>query len=126
MRRGPALSGTRAVKRPSTSSPVVVGLSLDAAISLSPPNGGQVHALAVHGDLELVRVFEPAHRAEVGAEQPDLELVLAVERQRQVERLPADRADRHAFDVAVLRGVLPHPEHLAHRRQLGIAERQRA
>jgi hypothetical protein len=38
MSRGPALSGTRTVNRPSTLSPVVVGLSLEAAISSLPPN----------------------------------------------------------------------------------------
>jgi hypothetical protein len=85
----------------------------------------QVHALTVHRDLELLLVLEAAHRAEVGAEQPDLELILAVERQRQVERLPADGADRHPFDVAILRRVLADAEHFAHRRQLGIAERER-
>jgi hypothetical protein len=34
----PALSGTRTVKRSSISSPVSVGLALDAVTSLSPPN----------------------------------------------------------------------------------------
>ena len=114
---GPALSGTRTVNRPSTASPVVVGLSLDADDLLVAAERGQVHALAVHGDLELVRVLEPAHRPEVGAEQLDLELVLAVERQRRIDQHAADRAERQALDVPVLRRVLPHAVDLAGRRE---------
>jgi hypothetical protein len=51
--------------------------------------------------------------------------ILAVERQRQIERLSADGPDRHALDVLVLGCVLPDPEHLADRRELRVAERQR-
>ena len=46
---GPALSGTRTVKRLSISSPVVVGLSLDARTSLVAAERREVHALAVDG-----------------------------------------------------------------------------
>ena len=76
------MSGTRTVKRPSISSPVVVGFSLDAATSLVAAERREVHADAVDRDLQLLRILEPAHRPEVGPEQLDLELILAVERQR--------------------------------------------
>ena len=56
----------------------------------------------------------------------DLELILAVERQRAVDQQAADRAERQALDVAVLRRVLPHAEQLADRRRARVAERQRA
>ena len=38
---------------------------------------------AVDRDLELMRILEPAHRPEVGPKQPDLELILAIERERR-------------------------------------------
>ena len=71
-RREPAVDGVARRRR-------VVARRRDLLVAAER---GQVHALAVHADLELVRILEPAHRPEVGAEQPDLELVLAVERQR--------------------------------------------
>ena len=62
----------------------------------------QVHARAVHGDLDLMRVFEPAHRTKIGPEETRLDHVLAVERQRGVREHSADRPDGQSFDVLVL------------------------
>ena len=85
----------------------------------------QVHALPVHADLELMRILQPAHRPEVGAEQTDLELVLAIERQVGLDLDAAHRAERQAVDLAILRGVLSDAIELADRRRLRIANRQR-
>ena len=59
-----------------------------------------VDALVVDADLELVRILEPAHRAEVGPEQLHLERVLAVERQVALDDEAADGSERQPFDVA--------------------------
>ena len=85
----------------------------------------QMHALAVDGEFELMVVFEPAHDAQVRAEQPDREGVLAVERQRRLRENAADGADRQPFDVRVLRRVLADAERLPRRLRFGIADRQR-
>ena len=124
--RGPALSGTRTVNRPSTSSPVIVGLSLDAAISLSPPNDARWTRSPFTEISSWCGILEATHRAEVGAEQPDLELVFAVERQRR-----AERAVRRPFRAAALRCDDPATRPaargtLAHRRRVRIANRERA
>jgi hypothetical protein len=87
---------------------------------------GQVHALAVDADLELMRMLEPAHRAEIRAEQLHLEEVLAVERDVALEHEAADGAERQPLDVPRLRRVLPHAVDLAHRRRLRVANRERA
>jgi hypothetical protein len=44
--------------------------------------------VAIDGDLELVRVLEPTHGAEIGPKQLDADLVLAVERQRRTKQDP--------------------------------------
>ena len=85
-----------------------------------------MHTRAIDGDLELMRVFETAHRTEIGAEEARLDHVLAIERQRRVREHPADRADRQPFDVPVLRRILPHAERFARHAAVGIADRKRA
>src|SRR5262245_11052737 len=54
----------------------------------------QMHPLTVYADLELMRILQPARRPEVGAEQPDLELIFAVEWQRDVQLDATHRAQR--------------------------------
>ncbi len=53
-----------------------------------------------------MRVLESANRLEVGAVQRQREAVLRVERERMVDDETADRAERKAFDVLILRAVL--------------------
>ncbi len=100
----------------------VLEIGLEVLVAADP---GQMHALAVDRELELMRVFQAAHDAQIGAEQADAERVLAVERQRHVRENPAGRADRQSFDVRVLRRVLTDAEGLAGRLRFRIADRQR-
>ncbi len=72
----------------------VVGLAADL---------GDEEALAVDGDLELVRPLEARHVADDVAHQEDVERVLAVERKVVLDLDAAARAERQAFDVARLR-----------------------
>src|SRR5262245_29953239 len=73
-----------------------------------------------------MRIFESARRAEIGAEQPDLELILAVERQRGLQLDATDRPERETFDMAILGLILSDAEQLTNRRCLGITERESA
>ena len=86
----------------------------------------RVHARAVHRVLDVVLVLEAAHHAEVRAEHLHGELILGVERQRDLREDAADRADGLAFDVRVLRRVLADVERLARDADVGIADGQRA
>ena len=72
----------------------------------------RVHARAVHSVLDLVLVLEAARHAQVRAEHLHGELILGVERQRDLRENAADRADRLAFDVRVLRRVLTDAENV--------------
>ncbi len=85
-----------------------------------------VDARAVHRVLDLVRVLEAAHHAEVRPEHLHSELILGVERQRHLREDAADRADRLAFDVGVLRRVLADVKRLGGGAEVGIADRHRA
>ena len=82
-----------------------------------PPIVTQMDPLAVDGELELVRILEPAHDVQVGAKELHLEDVLAVERKRVATRSAADRAERQTVDVLVLREVLPDAVGFAARRE---------
>jgi hypothetical protein len=81
-----------------------------------------VNAHPIDADLELVRLLEPAHGPQVGAEEPNLKLVLAIERQRALDRESTDRSQRQPLDVARLRRILADAVHVARRRQLRIAD----
>src|SRR4051794_22030589 len=70
-------------------------------------------------------VFQPAHNTEVGAEETNGEGVLAIERQRGIGENAARGADRQAFDVGVLRGVLPDAKGLPRRLRFGITDGER-
>ena len=85
-----------------------------------------VDARAVHRVFDLVLVLEAAHHAEVGAEHLHRDLILGVERQRHLREDAADRANRLAFDVRVLRRVLADVERLGGRAEVGVADGQRA
>src|SRR5262249_1648828 len=60
------------------------------------------HTLAVHRDLEVVLVLEPANRLEIRARQRDVKLIVAVERKPVAHADAADRAERKAFEVLAL------------------------
>ncbi len=57
------------------------------------------HALAVDGDLELVRMLEPADHFQIVPEERDGEIVLAVERERVLDRKAADGAERKPVEM---------------------------
>ena len=76
-------------------------------------------------NFDLVRIFEAAHDVQVRPIQLRLEDVVAVERERVADRGPADRAERQAFDVLILREVLADAERVAARGDVGIADGQR-
>src|SRR6185312_5859773 len=65
----------------------------------------QVHSLAVDGQLELLWVFEAAHRSKDRLQQLDFDQVVASQRQRDARTKTAAGAERQAFDVLGLRGV---------------------
>ena len=69
----------------------------------------QEHALAVDGDLELVRELQAGHVADDVAEEEDGELVLGVLREVVPEEQAAARAERQPFDVIFLRVVRRNP-----------------
>ncbi len=71
-------------------------------------------------------ILETAHRTEVRAKEPDLKLILAVERKRPFDDESAHRSERQPLHVTGLRGILPHPVDLAHRLRLRIADRKGA
>ena len=65
----------------------------------------QEHAPAVDRDFELVRVLEPANHVEVVAEQPEVELVFAVERKHVRHGYAPDGAERQPLELRRLRLV---------------------
>ena len=87
--------------------------------------GRQVNTRAVHTDLDLMLVLQPAHRTEIGPEQARLDHVLAFERQRDVCEHAADGSDRQPFDVTVLRCVLADAERFTPDAAFWIANGQR-
>jgi hypothetical protein len=89
---------------------------------LAAADRGQVDALAVDRDLDIVRVLESADDVEIRAVQLRLEHVVAVERERIAHRRPADRAERKPVDVLILRQVLADAEGVAAGRDIGIAD----
>ena len=64
-----------------------------------------LHALAVEQQLDLVRLAQPFDVLVAVARQADLDLVLAVLRERVVDDRAAARADGQAVDVLLLREV---------------------
>src|SRR5262249_3729598 len=88
--------------------------------------GAEVDTFAVDADLELLRIFESAHRSKVRPKELHLEFVLTVEWKSRLDQDAADRAKRQPFDVTVLRLVLSNAVDLAHGRCLQVADRQRA
>ena len=73
-----------------------------------------------------MRIFEAAHRAQVGAEQLRLDHVFAVERQRRLRQHAADGPNRQSLDVPVLGSILPNAEGFGGDADLGIADGERA
>src|SRR6185295_20009377 len=62
-----------------------------------------------------MRILQSAHRAEVGAEVLHLDQVIAIEWKRGVRDSSTNRAKGEAFDVTVLRRILPDTKRLAGR-----------
>ena len=93
---------------------------------LLPADMREVHALAVHRELDLVVGYSrPRTTPRFVRNRSNREGVLAVERQSGLGENAADGAERQAFDVRILRCVLTDSEGLAVRTSLGIADRQR-
>ncbi len=90
-----------------------------------PTERDEVHAPAVDAELELMRVLEAAHNAQVRPEHPGLEVVLRIERQRHLGQDAADGADGQPLDVRVLRCVLADPERLGRGSDVPSAHRER-
>ena len=90
-----------------------------------PAECRQQDTAAIDGDLELMRILEPAHRRGVGAVQLHLQPVLRVERNGRLNGQPAKRPERQAVDVNVLGRVLPHAEDLTGWLDPAIADGQR-
>ena len=86
----------------------VGGILLQRNQILVATDAGEQLPLPVNRQLDLMRILEPADRAEVGAIQPHLELVLAVGRKHVLENPAADRAERQSVEMMVLREVLAH------------------
>ena len=59
-----------------------------------PPTGDQANSFAIQADLDLVRIFHAAHQIEGIAPQPDLDDVLAVNREVVVNQNSAAGAER--------------------------------
>src|SRR5579883_15515 len=85
-----------------------------------------MNALAIHGDFQLVWIFQSAHGPEICTEQLGLKNIFAIQRQSGVDQEAADGPDRKSIDVNVLRRVLAHSENLALRAGIGIAHSQGA
>ena len=77
-------------------------------------------ALTIHDDFELVRGLKPSHHAEIGPVEFELNLILGIERERRSGKQSANRTHRQAVDMHILRRVLPNPERLGDRTNLGI------
>ena len=73
-----------------------------------------------------MRILETADRAQVGAIEPDLELVFAIDRKRVPGAHAADGAERQSVEVHVLRQILPHGVGVAAGRDARIADGGRA
>ena len=74
-----------------------------------------VDTLTVDRIFDLMLVFQPARDAEIRAEHPNRKDIFAVERKSHFRENPADGADRHSFEVNVLRSILPDAERFAAR-----------
>ena len=85
----------------------------------------QEHALAVDGDLELVRPLEARHVADDVAHQEHVELVLGVEREVVTNLEPAARAERQALDVHALGEIRRRAVHGRDGRRVGVADGKR-
>ena len=83
------------------------------------------HALAVHGDDQLLAGDAAEHRLEVAGDAFHLERVLPVHRELMLDEDAAAGAERQPLDVVVLRRVGRHLEHLL-RRRAHVAHREPA
>ena len=87
---------------------------------------GQQDALAIERQLDLVRVLEATHRAQVRPIEPDLKVVLAVERKCVPGAQSTDGAERQAFEMLVLRQILADRVGVAAQADTRIPDRNRA
>ena len=104
---GPAFTGMRSRKRVSSVVARRRRVQVVRLLVLRAAEAGEVDALAVERDLEIVRDFEAADDVDGLAVQPRLDDVLAIDREGVADQDAAARADRQALDVIVLRQVRP-------------------
>ena len=85
-----------------------------------------VDAFPIEHQLDFLRILQTANCIQIGTIQPNLEIVLGVDGKGMCDTNASDRAERHPFQVHVLRQVLAHRVGIAadvHRR---IADCDRA
>jgi hypothetical protein len=85
----------------------------------------QEHALAIDGDLELMRPLEARHVANDVPHEEHVEFVLCVEREVVTDLEPAARAERQTFDMHALSEIGRRAVDVRHGGRAGIADGQR-
>jgi hypothetical protein len=90
------------------------------------PHRGRMNPFSVDRDLDLVRMLDAAHVAEIRAIEAGLELILAVEGKEMAHERPADRAERQPFDMLVLGEILPHAVRLGRRTLVHVTDSELA
>ena len=85
----------------------------------------EMDARPIDRDLELLRIFEAAYRAEIGLEQLHLDDVLTIERKRRTSEQPPARSEWQAFHMVALRRVPGDMVGVGVRQDAGIANGQR-
>ena len=94
---------------------VVVGLIVlgESGLSLRRFHREQLHAFAVHQELQIVRLVQPLDVLVAVSRQPNVDLVLAVERKGVMNQRAAARPDRQAFEMVLLCEVRRNSNRLA-------------
>ena len=85
----------------------------------------EMYPLSIDGVFDLVLVLETACHSQVGAEHTDGEDVIRIQRSRKIRQDSTYGADRHAFKMDVLRGVLPNTIRFAAWRNVHVPNGQR-
>ena len=85
-----------------------------------------VHTIPVDREFDFMTGFEAAHDVQIRSIEVGLQKIFAVDREVVANSCAADRAERHAFDVLILRQVLTDPVRFAGCGDVGIADGERA
>ena len=91
-----------------------------------PADGKDIHTLAIHGELDLVRNVETARAVGMVTQQLDSKKVLAVKRKCMADENPADGPQRQSINVAILRTVLTNPVGLRSDSDVSVPDGKRA